>query len=180
MRGDQVEQSLLLGFCPLPVASLRGHAQLAREPPASCPRVSRHCHDSCDQRLQADLCPIRLLPGRFGRRVQIRSHHFSRRPRPAVGTTIGLLIQFPHVPQRLWKPDATTPPTYTWRRNRNVSHSGLKFSMHVPRSECAQRFSSTPIMDRGILLGATWQSGLDSMFSWGMQHGLRERAARRV
>ncbi|MGB7151867.1 MAG: hypothetical protein WBD45_22105, partial [Terriglobales bacterium] len=67
--------------------------------------------------------------------------------------------QFFHDAARLWKPEPTSPPTYTWRRNKHVSHPGLKFSMACADGECAPRFSSTPIMDRGILLGATWQSG---------------------
>jgi hypothetical protein len=37
--------------------------------------------------------------------------------------------------------------------------------MTESEGECIQRFSSTPIMDRGILLKATWQLGLDSVLS---------------
>jgi len=82
------------------------------------------------------------------------------------------LIQFPHVIARLWKPDRpTSPPTYTWRRNRNVSHRGWKNAdsrvrtlviktsrtdkSSVPAvsgTRCTYRFPSTGIVDRGILL----------------------------
>ena len=95
MRCDQVKQRLLLGFRPLPVASLRGHARLPREPPTGAPRISRYCGDSCDQPLQTGLKDMLDLPRQFGPSgVQIRPHHLSRLTRPTEGTTTGWLIQF--------------------------------------------------------------------------------------
>src|SRR3979411_2626333 len=34
----------------------------------------------------------------------------------------------------MWTPTPPSPPTYIWRRNRNVSHSALNFSAHPTKS----------------------------------------------
>jgi hypothetical protein len=66
-RCYQVEQFLFFGFCPLPVASLRGQPRLPHEPPPGTSRISRHCGDSGDQRLQTDLRAMLVLPRQCGR-----------------------------------------------------------------------------------------------------------------
>jgi hypothetical protein len=59
----------------------------------------------------------------------------------------------------------------------DTSHT---ISQGSPEGEYTQRFSSTAIMDRGILLGARWQLGSDSVFSWGAKNAFGKRTARRI
>src|SRR5580700_5874515 len=157
MRCDQVEQSLLFAFRPLPVASLRGHTRLPHEPPTGAPGISRHSGDPGDQRLQICLSARPVLLGEFGRSaVQISPHQLSRRPRPAKGTTAGCLIQFPHVPQRLEAEPHIPSYLYMAAKPEGVS-LGMDLCIECSNDHSGiQRFSSTSIRE-------SWDSAVSNM-----------------
>lgn len=95
---------------------------------------------------------------------QICLDHLPCRSGPAKPATADFSTQFFHNAARLWKLDPTSPPTYTWRRKRNVSHPGLKFSMACADGECKQDSHR----HRSRIVG----------FCWG-QHGSRRLHVRR-
>jgi hypothetical protein len=58
--------------------------------------------------------------------------------------------------------------------NQQHQYDGRPITQYLAAAsegKCLQRFLSTAIMYPGILLWATWQLGLDSMFDLGVQNG---------
>jgi len=132
MRCDQVEQFLLLGFCPL-VASLRGHARLPHEPPTGHSRISGHRGNSCDQCLQADLSARRVRPRWSGRNgIQICPHQLSRCPRPAKGTAADWWIKSLVSVRRLWKNRPHIPSYLYMAAKQECVSPSLNFSSASP------------------------------------------------
>jgi hypothetical protein len=129
---DQVQQFLLFWFGPWSIAALGFDSRLPDKPPASPSWISRGRSYPRDKCLQSDRhgWSIACRP----RRVQIRCYDFSCSVRPAKCTTLYGSIQLIHVAAGLWKTNPTSPPTYTWLQNKNVSRRKQHFCRLAART----------------------------------------------
>jgi len=119
MGRDQVQEFLLFSFGPRAIGTLCLDASLASESPARASRIAGNSSDFGDQGLQPGVCRrprfLRL------RRVQMGFDKFSRCPGPTKRVATDFSIRFFHAHARRGGRDPTSPPTYTWQRNRDLS-----------------------------------------------------------
>ena len=152
VRGDQVQKFLLFWLGPWPIAALGLDSRLPDKSPASGSWISRRRSYPRDKCFQSDR---RGWPSacRF-REVQISGYDFSCSARPAKGAALYLSAQIIHVALNCGKRTPHSLLSIHGCQRRMYLAGNEHLSAGGPNRCNPQRFPSTEIKDRGILLEA--------------------------